>query len=76
MVKLNAAPINPADINMIEGNYGELPGTKRQSLPAVGGNEGVGVVVEVGSQVTNLKVNERVIPTRPGLGMNLTSLVS
>ena len=32
-----AAPINPADLNVIEGTYGELP-----SLPATIGNEGAG----------------------------------
>nr|XP_031539466.1 enoyl-[acyl-carrier-protein] reductase, mitochondrial [Vicugna pacos] len=45
-VKMLAAPINPSDINMIQGNYGLLP-----KLPAVGGNEGVGQVVAVGSSV-------------------------
>jgi len=33
-VKLLFAPINPADLNMVEGNYALLP-----PLPAVGGNE-------------------------------------
>jgi len=37
VVKMIAAPINPADINMIEGTYSIRP-----KLPAVGGNEGVG----------------------------------
>ncbi|KFW76189.1 hypothetical protein N336_01760, partial [Phalacrocorax carbo] len=42
-----AAPINPADINMIQGTYAILP-----PLPAVGGNEGVGEVLEVGRLIT------------------------
>ena len=34
-----ASPVNPADINMIQGVYPLCP-----MLPAVGGNEGVGEV--------------------------------
>jgi len=62
LVKMVAAPINPADINMIEGVYG-----KKANLPAVGGNEGVGVVVEAGPK-SNFKANQHVIPTVAGLG--------
>ncbi|GAA6220378.1 trans-2-enoyl-CoA reductase, mitochondrial [Lates japonicus] len=50
LVKMLAAPINPSDINMIQGTYAILP-----DLPAVGGNEGVAQVIEVGSQVNSLK---------------------
>ncbi|KAL0488776.1 trans-2-enoyl-CoA reductase [Acrasis kona] len=64
LVKMLAAPVNPADLNMIQGNYGK----KAESFPAVGGNEGVGVIEEVGSAVTNLKVNQRVIPAKSGFG--------
>jgi trans-2-enoyl-CoA reductase len=64
LVKMLAAPINPADINMIEGTYGASP----KSFPAVGGNEGVGVVQQVGSNVHGLKVNQRVIPAKAGFG--------
>jgi len=63
LVKFLAAPINPADLNMVQGTYGIRP-----TLPKVAGNEGVGVVVEVGSNVKNLTKNARVIPARPGLG--------
>jgi trans-2-enoyl-CoA reductase len=59
-----AAPINPADVNMIEGTYGKLA----DKLPAVGGNEGVGIVEQVGSAVKDLKVNQRVIPAKAGFG--------
>jgi len=58
-----AAPINPADLNMIEGVYG-----KRAELPAIGGNEGTGVVVGLGSGVNGLSLNDHVIPANPGLG--------
>lgn len=39
LVRILAAPINPADLNTIEGTYGVKPG-----LPAVPGIEGCGVV--------------------------------
>eukprot|EP01080_Neovahlkampfia_damariscottae_P002418 gene2418-2882_t len=63
LVKMVSAPINPADLNMIEGNYGTLP-----KLPSFAGNEGVGIVEEVGSNVSNLKKGQRVIPSSAGLG--------
>ncbi|NWI64172.1 MECR protein, partial [Todus mexicanus] len=62
-VKMLAAPINPADINMIQGTYAILP-----PLPAVGGNEGVGEVLEVGRRVAALKPGDWVIPASSGLG--------
>jgi trans-2-enoyl-CoA reductase len=49
VVAMRAAPINPADINAIEGKY---PG--RREIPAVPGFEGAGVVVEVGASVSNI----------------------
>lgn len=57
LVKMLAAPINPADLNMVEGVYGIKP-----KLPAVCGSEGVGVVTEVGNDVKGLQVNDWVIP--------------
>lgn len=45
------------------GNYGLLP-----QLPAIGGNEGVGQVVAVGSNVTGVKPGDWVIPATAGLG--------
>ncbi|XP_070691491.1 enoyl-[acyl-carrier-protein] reductase, mitochondrial [Pempheris klunzingeri] len=70
LVKMLAAPINPSDINMIQGTYAILP-----DLPAVGGNEGVAQVVEVGSQVKSLKAGDWVIPKDAGLGMWRTEAV-
>lgn len=55
---------------MIQGNYGLLP-----KLPAVGGNEGVGQVVAVGSRVTGLKPGDWVIPASAGLGTWRTEAV-
>lgn len=45
LVAVLAAPINPSDVLMLTGQYGMLP-----PLPAVGGSEGVGRVVELGPQ--------------------------
>lgn len=56
IVKMRAAPINPADLNMIEGKY-----PIRAPLPAVPGMEGAGTVVEVGSKVENVKPGDQVI---------------
>ena len=43
LVELLFAPINPADLLNLRGEYGVVP-----PLPAVGGFEGVGRVVAVG----------------------------
>lgn len=43
LVRMLAASINPADINFIQGVYGIRP-----ELPAIPGNEGVGVIDAVG----------------------------
>lgn len=56
VVKMVAAPINPADLNSIEGKYPIRP-----ALPATPGMEGTGVVVELGSAVRNLAVGTPVI---------------
>lgn len=44
LLRILAAPINPADLNTIEGTYGVKP-----ALPAVPGIEGCGEVLESGS---------------------------
>src|SRR5438128_6905275 len=56
VVKMRAAPINPADLNQIEGKY-----PVRAELPATPGFEGAGVVAEVGANVTNIAVGDLVI---------------
>lgn len=56
-----AAPINPADLNIIEGKYGELP-----ELPAVIGNEGAGRVVAVGDGVENFEPGDLVAVLQRG----------
>lgn len=55
LVQVLAAPINPSDVLTLTGQYGMLP-----PLPAVGGNEGVGRVLEVGEGV-RLPVGQRVV---------------
>jgi trans-2-enoyl-CoA reductase len=56
IVKMRAAPINPADLNQIEGKY-----PVRAELPATPGFEGAGIVAEVGPNVTNVAVGALVI---------------
>lgn len=69
-VKFLASPINPADINMIQGSYPIKPAFQElgdQKL-AVGGNEGVAEVVAVGDQVKDLKVGDQVVMAKSGYG--------
>jgi mitochondrial enoyl-[acyl-carrier protein] reductase / trans-2-enoyl-CoA reductase len=56
VVEMRSAPINPADINAIEGKY---PG--RREVPAVPGFEGAGVVIEVGADVSTITKGALVI---------------
>ena len=56
IVKMSAAPINPADLNQIEGKY-----PVRAELPATPGFEGAGIVVDVGSDVKGLTSGALVI---------------
>jgi len=56
VVKMLAAPINPADLNQIEGKYPVRP-----ELPATPGFEGAGIVVKVGAGVKGLTSGALVI---------------
>jgi trans-2-enoyl-CoA reductase len=56
VVEMRAAPINPADLNAIEGKY-----PARREVPAVPGFEGAGVVVELGAEVKGLTKDALVI---------------
>lgn len=56
VVRMLAAPINPADLNSIEGKY-----PIKAPLPATPGMEGTGVVIEAGSDVRDLAVGTHVI---------------
>lgn len=56
LVKMVAAPLNPADLNAIEGKYPIRP-----TLPSTPGMEGAGMVIEVGSAVRDLELGALVI---------------
>src|SRR5215831_7405373 len=56
VVKMRAAPINPADLNQIEGKY-----PVRAQLPATPGFEGAGVVVEIAPSASNVPEGALVI---------------
>lgn len=59
LVEWLASPINPSDINQIEGSYAVLP-----ELPAIPGNEGVGRVI-AGNE---FDYDQLVVPRLPGIG--------
>src|SRR5438093_5865411 len=56
IVKMRAAPINPADLNQIEGKY-----PIRSELPAIPGFEGAGIVVDLGAKVTSVAAGALVV---------------
>ena len=56
LLEVLAAPINPSDVLTLTGEYGILP-----PLPAVGGNEGVGRVLQQGKRVTTPAVGQIVL---------------
>lgn len=61
VVRMSYAPINPADLLILEGRYGfDLP----LDLPL--GSEGVGVVERVGTAVAEVKPGDRVLPLDRG----------
>ncbi|KAK6935966.1 Alcohol dehydrogenase-like, C-terminal [Dillenia turbinata] len=69
-VKMLASPINPSDINRIEGVYPVRP-----PVPAIGGYEGVGEVHLCGAAVRGLSPGDRVIPSPPSSGFWQTYVV-
>ncbi|KAI4368798.1 hypothetical protein MLD38_017312 [Melastoma candidum] len=69
-VRMLAAPINPSDINSIEGVYPVRP-----PVPAIGGREGVGEVYMVGSEVKNFSPGDLVILSPPSFGTWQTFVV-
>lgn len=58
-LKMTYAPVNPADLNLIEGVYGVKP-----ELPSAVGVEGVGSVEALGPEVTDLEVGDLVLPIK------------
>lgn len=63
LVKVLTAPINPSDINQIEGRYFIQP-----PLPCVPGNEFIGEIIAIGSDVIKFNVGDKVIPNALTLG--------
>jgi len=62
LIKMKMAPINPSDIMLMEGLYGDKP-----DLPCIIGNSGVGIVDKIGLAVAGLKVGQAVVcPARLG----------
>lgn len=71
LVKMLAAPITPNDFTQVKGF-----GASRGAAGGVAGNEGVGVVMSVGSSVTDLKANDYVVPAGVGFGTWRTHAVA
>lgn len=71
LLRMLMAPVNPSDINMIEGSYFLKP-----KLPAVVGNEGVAEVLDIGTNVKCLKPGDWVIPSQAGFGTWRTHAVT
>lgn len=72
LLRTLAAPVNPADVNQIQGVYPSKPpltsllGTSQPS--AVGGNEGCFEVVSVGSNVKSVQKSDWVIMSHTNFG--------
>jgi mitochondrial enoyl-[acyl-carrier protein] reductase / trans-2-enoyl-CoA reductase len=61
VIDIEACPINPASLLLLEGRYGVRP-----NLPAPVHSEGVGKVAKIGTGVTHLKLGDRVLLPRDG----------
>ncbi|MCX6857624.1 MAG: 2-enoyl thioester reductase domain-containing protein [Verrucomicrobia bacterium] len=60
-VRMRYAPVNPADLNFIEGNYG-----RPSNPPSIPGHEGCGEVEAVGPLVSSLIKGDVVMPLLGG----------
>lgn len=69
-LKFLLAPVNPADINTVQGVYPIKP-----SLPGVPGSEGIAEVIAVGPEAKNIKLGDRVIPNKQPFGTWRTNSV-
>lgn len=82
VVQSLATPINPSDINQIQGIYPSRPSISIDSLPnllkpsSVSGNEGLFKVIAIGSNVKNLKINDWCIPLNVNYGTWCTHKLS
>ncbi|RLV90990.1 Allantoinase [Spathaspora sp. JA1] len=72
VVKTLASPVNPSDINQIQGVYPSKPekttqfGTDEPAAPC--GNEGLFQVIATGDKVENLHIGDWVIPANVNFG--------
>ncbi len=80
LLRTLAAPVNPSDVNTIQGTYGVKPtfspllGTPEPA--AIPGNEGCFEVLSVGRNVASLKRGDWVIPATTGFGTFRTHAVA
>jgi len=56
-IRMRAAALNARDLMMVQGRY-----NPRQALPLVPCSDGVGEILEYGSEVTRFTIGDRVIP--------------
>lgn len=72
IVKTIASPINPSDINQVQGVYPSQPEKTTQlgteKALAVGGNEGLFQILKVGSAVTGFEEGDWAVPTTVNFG--------
>lgn len=72
IIKTLASPVNPSDINQVQGVYPSQPekttrlGTEKPL--AVGGNEGLFEIIKVGANVTRFKEGDWAVPTTVNFG--------
>lgn len=64
LVEIRAVGVNPVDTYIRSGAYARLP-----QFPYTPGNDGAGVVVQLGSEVSGVCVGDRVYLTGTGLGL-------
>ncbi|RPD64358.1 NAD(P)-binding protein [Lentinus tigrinus ALCF2SS1-7] len=70
-IRFYFSPINPSDINLVQGVYPAKPAQLQLSAEQqafVGGNEGVAEVVDVGNAVQGLRKGDRVVVGKPQFG--------
>ncbi|PIA16171.1 NAD(P)-binding protein [Coemansia reversa NRRL 1564] len=76
LIRMLAAPVNPSDLNQIEGSYpvkarfkklNAVNGTNTSLIATVGGNEGVAEILATGSGVAGLFNGDWVVPRQAGV---------
>ncbi|XP_072376308.1 enoyl-[acyl-carrier-protein] reductase, mitochondrial-like [Diabrotica undecimpunctata] len=70
LVEVLSSPVNPVDINIIQGKY-----PVKKIFPAVPGSEAVGKVIKVGKYVKDFKEGDHVVPLEYNLGTWTTHMV-